>query len=112
AEEPSKVHQVPAVGIEPTPSRLQRDARPSSCTGIHLPLAASRWPESIRARSRKRQYPSRESNPDLDLRRVAGCPFHHRGIRQQPVWESNPSAHLERVAASPNAERAVSQAAS
>ena len=24
---------VPAVGIEPTPSRLQRDARPSSCTG-------------------------------------------------------------------------------
>lgn len=27
-------NKVPAAGIEPAPSRLQRDARPSSCTGI------------------------------------------------------------------------------
>jgi hypothetical protein len=27
-------NSVPAVGLEPTPSRLQRDARPSSCTGV------------------------------------------------------------------------------
>ena len=31
---------VPAAGIEPAPSRLQRDARPSSCTGI---LQSQRW---------------------------------------------------------------------
>jgi hypothetical protein len=28
--------RVPAAGIEPAPSRLQRDARPSSCTGLLL----------------------------------------------------------------------------
>jgi hypothetical protein len=64
---------VPAAGIEPAPSRLQRDARPSSCTGAFLyPLFTIPSPlPSIPGRSR--------TCMNLRLRRAA-CIRHTPGI--------------------------------
>src|SRR5690606_26735541 len=40
------------------------------------------------------QYPDHESNPDLDLRRVACCPLHHQGIWTVAQVGLEPTASL------------------
>ena len=68
---------VPAAGIEPAPSRLQRDARPSSCTGM---------------KQCQTQYPWQESNLHNFRLRRAACLRHTPGITiPRPGLEPGPA---------------------